>query len=271
MTHYAELKVGQLSIDPLNYRGSYTGIERLADSIEEHGLIQNLVVTPRANEEGEVERYVVRAGNRRLLALDLLVRAGRRDPEEPVMCLVKDDDEGTAWLTIAENVNRQEVAPWNVGHRYLELMEAGYRMADIADHLKVSLGTVSNYVNIARGLHPKILPEMQRMGQNSLSRRQYMAIAQCRDEDDEPHLEDQRKLMKQFLETTALRRKHRARHPKKPENHMEAVYRRLQTLVSGSMKLPPHVHAFINPILLYLNGDVKRPTFPPRPRGFKIQ
>lgn len=261
--YYEQLSLAQLTIDPTNYRGSYEGIAELAESISEHGLLQNLVVTPR---EGFAGRYVVLAGNRRLLAIDRLATEGRWPREEPIPCLVRDDD---PWIAITENVNRHDVAPWRVGYRYQEFLDAGHTMVGVAGKLKVSLGTVSNYVNIARGLHPSIVTELERLGHRSLSRTQYLAIASCVTEDGDPIISDQRRLLKKMLDARALRATGKARKPR-DGTHAEKVYMRFKTLLRGELALPPHVHGYVIPIMHYLNGDVKKPKFPPRLPGTKL-
>jgi ParB family chromosome partitioning protein len=252
-----------LSIDPTNYRGFYEGIEELADSISEHGLLQNLVVVPREGMEG---KFVVLAGNRRLLAIDKLAREGKWSEDVPIPCLIRDDD---PWIAPTENLNRRDVAPWRIGFRYSEFLETGLTMAEVAGRLHVSVGSVSNHVKMSRGIHPKLIAEFEAMGHHCLSKTQYLAIAACVTNDGKPVIEDQRRLMKKFLDVRSLKPRGGPR-KKRPEDHKEQVYARFRTLVNGGMNLPPHAHGFVMAVLQYLNGDVKRPKFPPRLPGYQI-
>ena len=60
-----DIKLDNLKIHPKNVRRKYEGIEELAQSIKENGIMQNLTVVPDKEEEG---KYLVVIGNRRLTA-----------------------------------------------------------------------------------------------------------------------------------------------------------------------------------------------------------
>lgn len=99
-------------------RSTYTGIEDLADSIEHNGLIQPLVLSPKANSPD----FILNAGGRRCAALDLLLVSGRWNGilEHGITCVpgkagyVCRDEPGTEltnlMVEIDENLNRQDVS-----------------------------------------------------------------------------------------------------------------------------------------------------------------
>lgn len=258
---YIELTIDRLQIDPTNYRGHYDNIEELAESINRHGLLQNLVVVP--PEEGS-SKYTVRAGNRRTLAILHLQELGKWPPEEPIMCLVRDDD---PWIALVENMNRREVAPWRIGYRYLEMVEAGISGRDLAAQLGCSNGTVSNYCRIARGLHPDIIKKMDRIGHTALAKAQYLAISACQDEWGAPHLQQQERLLTKLLEArTSKIAKAPRRRSLEDLTPAERVYRRLRNIQSGNIQIPGYAMLFVMPILDYLI-EGKRVKFPPPLKG----
>ncbi len=89
-------------------------IRELAESIEEHGLIQPILVRPLDNG-----MYQIVAGERRWRALRML---GWQDKEIPV--IIKElDDEETAKIALVENVLREDLNPIDEAKAYNELIE----------------------------------------------------------------------------------------------------------------------------------------------------
>lgn len=96
-----EIKLEQLKIHPKNVRKEYEGIEELAQSIKENGIMQNLTVVPDSEDAG---KYLVVIGNRRLTA-------ARQAGIETAPCVIIEDmsdrDQVTTMLT--ENMNRKDL------------------------------------------------------------------------------------------------------------------------------------------------------------------
>src|SRR4051794_22964653 len=82
------------------------GLEELIASIAAHGVRQNLNVRPITGG-----RYEVVAGGRRLLALKQLVKDGRLSADAPVACLVLDDGDDPAEISLVENAVRRSMHP----------------------------------------------------------------------------------------------------------------------------------------------------------------
>ena len=141
LTH-AELKP-----DPEQVRRSLKNIRSMADSIHADGLLQNLVVRETPNG------YVIVAGERRWHAIHMLIEQERWPPDKPIPCLVNEGD--GMWANIAENEKRQEVDPWDLGHRFCEIIETGRTQTEIAGRLHITQGRVSQLVQIAEGLAPE--------------------------------------------------------------------------------------------------------------------
>lgn len=89
-------------------------IRELAESIEEHGLIQPILVRPLDNG-----MYQIVAGERRWRALRML---GWQDKEIPVVIKELDDEE-TAKIALVENVLREDLNPIDEAKAYNELIE----------------------------------------------------------------------------------------------------------------------------------------------------
>jgi ParB/RepB/Spo0J family partition protein len=100
-------------------------IEELADSIAEHGLMQNLVVRPLTALEGygqPMHRLV--AGERRWRAIGLLIKRGHFKDDHQVAVQIRDlTDEQHAVLALIENMQRKDLNP-------LEEADAFKRLTD---------------------------------------------------------------------------------------------------------------------------------------------
>jgi ParB family chromosome partitioning protein len=112
-------------------------LQRLADSLRTHGLLQPIVVRP---WEGG---YQLIAGERRLRAARL---AGWTDV--PVT-IVEADERQTAELAIVENLQRKDLSALEKAasfQRYLD--EYGGTQEDLAGRLKLDRSTISNLIRL---------------------------------------------------------------------------------------------------------------------------
>jgi len=110
-----------------------TGLEELAESIEESGVIQPLVV-----REGE-EAYELIAGERRL-------RASKMAGLEEVPVVVREVTDAEAYaLALVENIQREDLNPVEEANAYERLQqELGLTQAELADHLGKSRSAIAN-------------------------------------------------------------------------------------------------------------------------------
>jgi ParB family chromosome partitioning protein len=113
------------------------GLQELADSIRENGLIQPLVV----RQAGD--RFELIAGERRLRASQL---AGLE--ELPVV--VKDVTDAEAYaLALVENIQREDLNPIEEANAYRRLMdEFGNTQSQLAEQLGKSRSTIANAVRL---------------------------------------------------------------------------------------------------------------------------
>jgi len=143
----------RLSLDPENARRKYFGIDRLAKSIRQNGLIQSIEVRPMPGHRG---KFIVNAGNRRFLAIRLLReqdRAMRRALflSDGVPCMVR-GHVGADWRQLTENTGREDVHPWDLGRKFLALKEKGHTQDEIADRVDRDRAFVSRCIKMYRGL-----------------------------------------------------------------------------------------------------------------------
>ncbi|WP_349958076.1 ParB/RepB/Spo0J family partition protein [Rhizobium sp. ZPR3] len=129
------------------------GVSELADSIEAHGLIQNLTV--RKAKKG---KYEVVAGSRRLAALNLLVKEGRLAEDTEIPCNVRDDND--IELSLAENVQREAMHVVDEILSYRQLAEDGMAPDLIASRFGQSIITVRQRLKLAN-LSPKVLEDLR--------------------------------------------------------------------------------------------------------------
>lgn len=107
-----EIPLKNLVPSPANVRRTRReiGIEELAASIAAHGVLQNLVVRPLANNKRAADQFEVIAGGRRLAAMNLLVKRKQMKPNAAVPCIIRKGDE-VEETSLAENVVREPLHP----------------------------------------------------------------------------------------------------------------------------------------------------------------
>ncbi|MBX9910627.1 MAG: ParB/RepB/Spo0J family partition protein [Beijerinckiaceae bacterium] len=131
------------------------GIGELADSIEAHGLIQNLTV--RKAVKGQ--KFEVVASARRLAALRLLLKQRRFDTDIDIPCNVL-AAERDAEISLAENTQREAMHVVDEVQAYQRLVEDGLPADAIASPFGQSLVTVRQHLKLA-ALPPQILKAMR--------------------------------------------------------------------------------------------------------------
>ena len=152
------------------------GVSELADSIEAHGLLQNLTV-----RKGKKGKYEVVAGSRRLAALHLLVKEGRLAEDADIPCNVRNDDNDTE-LSLAENVQREAMHVVDEILAYRELAENGMAPDIIASRFGQSVITVRQRLKLAN-LSPKVLDEL-RTDEMTIEQARALALSDSHDEQE---------------------------------------------------------------------------------------
>jgi ParB family chromosome partitioning protein len=136
-----DIPIGDISIRE-NVRQDYTGIEELADSIRQHGLLQPITVY------AEGDQYIVKTGHRRFMACQQLYHT---DPERfhSIRCVIS-NAENIAVIQLVENVQREDLSQIDLCNALSALREHGMSHREIA----VTMGKTEGYVkNLFMGVN----------------------------------------------------------------------------------------------------------------------
>jgi ParB/RepB/Spo0J family partition protein len=226
--------------NPNNPRKVYTRIEELADTIFECGLINNLVVK-RAGD-----RFEVRAGHRRRKALLLLVEQGRIQDDHPVPCFVIDREGDIE--AIVENVQREPLPPWEDGAAYERLVEKyGMTHEQIGKAIGRSRSHVTKSITISRGLSPKIVPVLIRIGSAGPNFLELLRLAQMTDKvTSQPDHDKQRKWLESFVTRGTKGRKKKYKTTRYYSDRLRALER---------MEFSRDIEVVVQAVVRYLNGE----------------
>ena len=147
MIQSVKVKNLSLSKDNVRKRNREVGLEELAASIAKGGLLQNLVVTPLK----KAGTYTVKAGGRRLRAIQLLIEQGTLpvDHEVPVLVL-SNDDAASVGASLTENRQRVPMNPADecLGFKIL-IDQFGMSVEEVAIQQAVTLRFVEQRLRLA--------------------------------------------------------------------------------------------------------------------------
>ena len=260
-----ELDPSEILSGPGQARRVFTGIGELAESIyreslrskDQNGILNEPIVKQVAG------RWVLTAGERRVRAVRKLVEQGRW-PRGTILCKVDEgEDLDSEWKGLIENVQREDVPIWQLGAAFRKLEERGFKQVEIANQIGKSNGYVSRASRMARGIHPDILKQLdaalpEQVGQNYLQR-----MSEMYDRDTfEPDLERQQKALDAW-------KNNKFTWSPKTKNTVASmkaiVYKRFKFLKSGTVKIPDHAQPYVEAVLDYLTGAVKKMRWPEEP------
>lgn len=172
------IPLNKLKKHPKNARKtphSEASIEGKAASIAAKGILQNLVVEPETNAEGEPTGfYLVSIGEGRRLAQ--LLRAKRKEIKktEPIRCVI-DTANDAAEISLDENVNRENLHPADEFERFRELSQnRGWGAEEIAARFGVTAHVVKQRLRLG-AVSPKLI-EVYRDGGLTMDQLQAFAI-----------------------------------------------------------------------------------------------
>lgn len=165
--------LSRLRPSPLNVRRKApTGIEHLAENIAAKGLLQNLVVHAIKGGRGKQTLFGVCAGQRRLAALQHLVKAGKLKSSYGVAIKVVSEAEALA-ASLIENHAREAMHAADQCHAFKMLIDEGRSADYIAALFGVSPLTVQRRLKLAN-VSPRLL-EVYR--EDGISTEQIAALA----------------------------------------------------------------------------------------------
>lgn len=178
-----EIKLDQLKIHPNNVRKEYDGIEELAQSIRENGIMQNLTVVPelkyweeqqKKNPTKEVKAaiegckgkntYLVVIGNRRLTA-------ARQAGIETAPCVIIEDmsDKDQVATMLTENMNRKDLKIYEEAAAIqMCFADYGFQMEEMEQKTGLSKTTINHRLNVAK-LDESVLKKKAQDGEFQLS------------------------------------------------------------------------------------------------------
>jgi len=262
--NYAVFSLDDIVEPETNVRRTYHGIGELADSINKHGLLENLVVSEIYGSK------VVRlhAGFRRFRALKLLQEQGRPyDPDDfgkgQVLCLVRTDGSSFLWDNLIENLKRSEIPPWHLGYRFSELRSQGLTQEEIAARCHINQGRVSRCCSMAAGLHPAVVRRLDTINYKVLTDADLVRLSKLCTDRLEPDEKAQTNYLDRLIKRGPQKRRRGARAGKKGNrSHKDIVYGRFQSLkTKGQFRMPAATQPIVERIVEYLDGTRNRLTF----------
>ena len=146
-------------------------IKELAESIEEHGLLQPIVVRPI-----EEDMFEIIAGERRFRALQSLSKT-----HADVIIRYLDDEE-TAVVALIENTQRENLSVVEEAEAYKKLLEIGdTTQSELAKSVGKSQSFIANKLRLLK-LAPKVL---ERLRESKITERHARAMLSLSEEDQE--------------------------------------------------------------------------------------
>lgn len=220
-------------------------IKELAESIEKNGLLQPIVVRPM--EKG---KYQIIAGERRY-------RAFKKLGKTMIPAIVRDyEDEEVDKLQLVENVQREDLNPYDEAIAYLKLKEKyGLKQDDIAKAVGKSRPYISNMTRLL-SLEDEIL-EMLKKGEITVSHAKLILSLDTKEE----RLKLAHKIKDAGL--TVRHTEERTRKPKKakPEDiYIKDIRERLEDFLSTKVSIKHTKHGGSITIDYYTDDDLTRLT-----------
>jgi ParB family chromosome partitioning protein len=124
-------------------------IKALANSIDVHGQIQNLVVKTERDEEGKATGfYPVTAGEGRRLAQLFRVKRKKIKADHPIPCLI-DDTHSASAVSLAENDLRRAMHPADQFVAFKQLVDGGQSVEEVAAQFSVTPLVVQRRLKLA--------------------------------------------------------------------------------------------------------------------------
>jgi hypothetical protein len=248
--------------DPFNIRDSLPAVQRLAWSIYQHGLLENLLFVEASPEQRDKTgcEYELRAGSRRFEAIRRLIEEGVEPPPQH-----PDRELGLLWRWPAdklipglvlgseghyehllENVERSDPFPWEIGRRINEILGAGVSTRELGSRLGRSSGWITRYSHLGRGLAQELILIIRRE-KGDVRLGELAQLAAIRDPFGDPDAEEQ-------IKRYRSRREKKRRRPRRIDPHsFRATLKRLQYL-RADMPVPALIRPIVSAVVEYLEG-----------------
>lgn len=172
--HYIPLEQLRVSATNARTHGATEGLDSLAASIKAQGVLQPLLVRPVAEVETGGAGFEIVAGQRRYLACRQLAQDGPVDPL-PCMVLAATDDAAALEISLAENVERLPMEPFDQHEAFARLVKLGQGAGDIAARFGVTERLVKQRLALANLIDG--IKREARKGQIKIADAQLLALA----------------------------------------------------------------------------------------------
>ena len=150
-------------------------ITELAESIDEHGLLQPIVVRPI-----EENMYEIIAGERRFRALQSLHKS------QADVIIRHMNDEETAVVALIENIQRENLSAVEEAEAYKKLLEiGGTTQSELAKSLGKSQSFIANKLRLLK-LAPKVI---NRLREGKITERHARVVLSLKEDDQEKLIE----------------------------------------------------------------------------------
>ena len=141
---HAKLRVSTSNVRKAN---GNAGLEALAASIAEHGLLQPLIVSPAA---GKKTLFDVHAGGRRWRAIGLLIERGVLPKDYAIdVRLCENEDAAAREISLAENLIREAMTPADEARAYKDIIASGTDAEAVARRFGVTVRHVQGRLRLA--------------------------------------------------------------------------------------------------------------------------
>jgi ParB family chromosome partitioning protein len=155
-----ELALSEIAPNPDQPRRRFDDgeLERLAESIRRHGVLQPVVV--RRAPAGAAKPYELVVGERRW-------RAAQRAGRAAIPALVQDvEPQDLLEVALVENVQRRDLNPIELAHAFRALLAAGHTQDEVGQRVGLDRSTVANHLRLLE--LPKELQEDVELGSLSV-------------------------------------------------------------------------------------------------------
>jgi ParB family chromosome partitioning protein len=152
----SEIALAEIAPNPDQPRRRFDDgeLERLAESIRRHGVLQPVVV--RRAPAGAARPYELVVGERRW-------RAAQRAGRSSIPALVQDvEPQDLLEVALVENVQRRDLNPIELAHAFGALLAAGHTQDDVGQRVGLDRSTVANHLRLLE--LPKELQEDVELG-----------------------------------------------------------------------------------------------------------
>lgn len=162
---FTTMTIGDLCVSPFNCRKNRVdanAVEGMAESLLARGQLYPLVVHPLPVEPKKKPVWGAIAGGRRYRAFKLLIDDGRLPATHPIEVIVRDamDEAELVEMSLAENLVRVELRPYEVFTAVARAHERGRSLKDIAETNGQSVHTIRQWCRLGN-LDPEILTALE--------------------------------------------------------------------------------------------------------------